>query len=165
MIIAWATKAKGWFYRGLGQVWTARSAAQAEAVPPKFTGTFDVSYAIEDRFDIGDWYSGRPAGRAVTIDTRIYFVADIKRFECISSKDGSPWSITGATLKLVRPNADGTTTVLSKTAAQLNPTTWYYDSIAGDLSIAGTWRRYWVLADGSVSDSFGEYIFTVRAVD
>lgn len=136
------------------------AAAPAAADPPRLTSTFDVSHTIDDTFNVGDY--GRPN---VIIDTRVYFVADIKRFKCKSTtKNGSPWTLTGVTFYLVDPSGN----VSSHAATQTGPYEWSFDTVAsgsGSLDEAGVWRRYWKPTDGSTPASFGAYQFTVRAIN
>lgn len=138
-----------WLFQG--------SSEQVQADPPQVTSTFDMEYTVEAVFNIGDY--GVPP--VAEIDYRKYFVSDIRRFKIKDiTKNGSPWTLTAATLYLVQP--DGT--ILTKTATQLAPYEWGYTTVAGDLSVAGEWRRYWLVTDGSSPNRYGEYTFTVKAV-
>lgn len=103
----------------------------------------------------------------VSVDSGIYFATDTKRFRTYdatnavgATKDGVLWAgITSATLYLVSPAGQ----VSSFAGVQEAAGIWYADAVipAGE----GDWHRYWKLSDGTITETWGRVVFTVRAVD
>lgn len=123
------------------------------AEPPLTIDSFDIEYEIEDEFNLGD--NGTPNRELV------FFVDDVKRFQTVDiTLDGSAWSYTEATLTLVDPSGNAETYAAVDDGSGL----FYYDTLAGELSSAGLWQRYWTLSDGTISMTYQDRPFAVKEV-
>ena len=95
----------------------------------------------------------------------VYVVGNTHKFKLTAQKDGSTWNLTSATvtLQLVNPS---TGAVSNKAATLDTPASGIasYTTTTSDLGVAGEWKRYWKVVDGSVTLTYGPIYFTVRAV-
>lgn len=138
--------ARAWFGRGY-------KGYKATQDPPLVIDTFDISYLITDTFNVGD------AGTLTY--NQVFFVNDVRRFQTSGfTIDGSPWTVTGATLVLINPAG----TSHSYTATAASSTLNYYDTLSNELSSSGLWSCYWVLTDGAITLTMPGQTFFVRDV-
>lgn len=94
-------------------------------------------------------------------DTQSPIVGSTYRFQLTATKDGSAWTLTGATTKLYLTDPSGNVSEHATTGG--SGATRYYDSAAGDLDEPGNWRRSWHVTDGSVVQESAPIDFVVQA--